>query len=700
MNTETTSIEPTPLAPSLLSAINRPIEAEHLQAVLERIEELKQGPRPYLFQDWLDEQYALHKNLKKFNGHTSLEFLYQQGSDIRKPISPHAISVALAIGERWGWDPHFQGCFPDDSRDSRTVCGDETILEWLTVHRGTGSSLPDNLFWPITLDEFIVFDGQHQPPRDTEWLMAMIIASGVNPWIMKRPERRELALHNCISKGHHKIAAQLVALAGAPSLRELMEAPFFYREEKNVSEHVFSDLGFSFSNKLPFVESTVWSMVQAACPGFRYTLEETAQLPLNLFEKALNHNLLPDIASNDLIEYLENQLQKSRTYGAKGLLERRELLQPQNTDVEEEQVRAVTQSILDGNVWGGKIPWMGLREQQGCGSAWLCRKTRVEGPWAGNWSVFNAHVFWAFCGAEHTSNTYGATTLPWAEWLFEKRPDTFFQEATVEKTYPELAQLLNEDLENGLPVAGLWTLVLLGKHFYDNDDPSFFPTTAAPSQIHQPLIRVERLASEAVALGIDNWQHFFDQHREAAVVASEWLMTHAPAPQREKARTALQRVWGRCWKRYPSWMEGHPELVTRLVRLLSVGFQPDWTNLDEWSASKNPWTEVLFSLRALFPCEFQAEISHLSPFNLAYILALHHPSEMEDAIEWLEQAPSPDPQMLSWVREWLPDHGGLTPQQRQDPKYPLSQELICRLAAAALEHYYPETDRETVRERL
>lgn len=693
-------MDPTPLAPSLLSAINRPVEAEHLQAVLERIGELKQGPRPYLFQDWLDDQVALHHNIKKLNGHTALEFLYQQGSDIRKPISPHAISVALAIGERWGWDPHFQGYFPDDSRNSPTVLEDESVLEWLTVHRGTGSSLSDNLFWPITLDEFIVFDAQHQPPRDTEWLMAMIIASGVNPWIMKRPERRELALHNCISKGHHKIAAQLVALAGAPSLRELMEAPFFYREDKSVSEYVFSDLGSSFSDKLPFVESTIWSMAQAAGSGFRYTLEETAQLPLNLFAKAVNHNLLPDMASSALIEHLENRLQQSRTYGAKGLLERRELLQPQNTDVPEEQARRVVQSILDGNAWGGKLSWMGLSEQQGCGAAWLCRKTRVEGPWAGNWSVFNAHVFRSVCGAEHTGNTYGVSRLPWEVWLFDERPDTFFREATVGDTCPELTQLLNEDLENGLPVAGLWTLALLGKQFYDDDKPSFFPTTAAPGQTHQPLIRVERLANEAVALGIDNWQHFFDQHRESAVEASEWLMAHAPASQRQKARTALQQVWGRCWKRYPSWMRGHPELVTRLVRLLSVGFQPDWTNLDEWSASKNPWTEVLFSLRALFPCEFQAEISHLSPFNLAYILAMHHPSEMEDAIEWLEHATSPDPHMLSWVREWLPDHGGLTPKERQDPKYPLSQELISRLTAGVLKHQFPDATSDPNKQRL
>lgn len=688
---------PMQATPSFLSSITRPVDADHLEAVLKRAEELKESSRPYLFQDWLDDQYHWDLDLGELDHRTAQRFLYNHGGNIQCALSPHVISVALAIAERWGWDPHFQDEFPDESRNSQTVFEDETFLEWLTVHHDhgismgrVGSSLANDLFWPITQESFVAFDAQHQPVRDLEWLMAMTIASGSNPWFQQREERRELALQNCVGT-YPKIAHQLLRLPGAPTLRELLEQSYFYKDHRTLSGYLFSR-----ENPGPMLSN----LVQAA-PGFKYTLDETVKLSLHLFEQAVALDLLPDIPREDLVSHLRNQLNAiGGTYGPKGFIERVELLFPQTGVLPEEQADLVTQSLLDGETWGGNLSRTGLLEQQACGATWLCQKTRVEGPWAGNWSVFNAHVFSAVCEAEHTGNTYGVNRLPWEVWLFDERPDTFFREATVEKTYPELAQLLNEDLENGLPVAGLWTLALLGKSFYKQDKPSFFPTTAAPGQTHQPLIRVERLANEAVALGIDNLQHFFDQHREAAVEASEWLMAHAPALQRQNACTALQRVWGRCWKRHPSWMEGHPELVTRLVRLLSVGFQPAWTNEKEGQAWKHPWTDVLFNLPALFPREFSGRISQLSPLNLAYILALHKPSEMEDAIEWLEQAPSPDSHMLSWVREWLPDHGGLTPEERKASNYPLSQELIGRLTAAVLEHHYPETDRETVRERL
>lgn len=649
-----------------------PEERQCLQAVQERLKHYSPENR---FKNWLECQDADDlKEIAKGNPRSAQRFLYQHAADISESIPEHLIAVAIAMIEQSGWDVDMEEHFWHSSRNSSTAYGDETFLEWLIVHRGEKTSLPVHLQWPITWDDFVRFDQEHRLPRNQEWLIALLVASGANPWTMKRTERRNLALNNCYYRGHPSIAVQLLKLPGAPSLREALDTPgCFDDDEKTLALNIFDNFSIKKHYQSNFLPSLLEFSECALTPTeMAYTTKEIMAINLS------RHSPTEEDETN-----IEKLLMDTHM-GALDRLQRLALL-PKNSHWSEREIRQqfsdeLFQKIF-GATWTRSYDRFELHEQQGLGVEWLTTQRTTTGPFTGNWSLFNSYCLDHIRSAQSNNGSMGSCGFPLHHWL-EQPSECPSKEQ--EGFQPKLAALLNEDLGNGLPVRGLWTLLFLGKNYSEKE----------PKEV-TGLVNTTNLETESTALGIHDWQAFFEAGREDAVIATEWMIERSPQPQ--NARHSLACIWARCIDRFPTWMDQHPGLLARALRVLSPGQVLHWETLDHWPGGKgHPWE------RLMFHAQKQTEASHgnAPQLFLESHLGTHHPWDLDHVSGFLEKQPTLNEETWARLDNWHETQGGIDQKAREHKHYRLEPAHLARFKAALLKNKLPKalaTDRTTVR---
>lgn len=649
-----------------------PEERQCLQAVQERLEHYSPENR---FKNWLECQDADDlKEIGKGERQSAQRFLYYHAAKISETIPEHLIAVVIAMIEQWGWDVDMEGHFGHSSRNSSTVSGDETFLEWLSVHRGEKTCLPEHLQWPITLDDFVRFDQEHRLPRNQEWLIALLVASGANPWTMKRADRRNLALNNCYYRGHPSIAVQLLNLPGAPSWREALDTPGCFDdddEETTLSSNIFGEIStdsekYYQSNFLPSFRA--FSEYALTPKEMVYTTQE--MMATNLYRHP------PTQKDEANIE----ELLKDRDRGTRDRLQRLALL-PKNSHWSEGEIRQQFADELFRKLfvatWAPSYDRFELPEQKGLGIEWLTTQRTTTGPFAGKWSLFNAYCLDHTRSAQSNNGSMGTCGFPLNCWL--EQPGEF-RSTKHEDFHPELAALLNEDLGNGLPVRGLWTLLFLGKDYREKEPRE---TTG--------LVNTTYLEKEGSALGIHDWQAFFEAGREDAVIATEWMIERSPQPQ--KARHTLACIWARCVDRFPSWMDQHPGLLARALRALSTGQALHWKTLEHWPGDQgNAWERLMFHAQK----QKESAQDNDDQLFLESRLGTHHPWDLDAVSSFMEDQPTLNEETWARLNNWHETQGGIDPKAREHKHYRLEPAHLARFKAALIKSSLPEVQHPSV----
>lgn len=140
-----------------------------------------------------------------------MQALVAMGLEISYPISEHHIEAFLTLAHTHGWNPHYvlqagEGKNPD--RNPHLQLPNETLLEWLSIHRSPSNDPNGARTWPVTLEAMLALESTDDPPvRNQSWLMALVVAAGGDAW-SNTLQNAPAMFRNCMARDHWTVLSQ------------------------------------------------------------------------------------------------------------------------------------------------------------------------------------------------------------------------------------------------------------------------------------------------------------------------------------------------------------------------------------------------------------------------------------------------------------------------------------------------------------
>lgn len=601
---------------------------------------------PEAFEVWLQTLAPYALKFARAGGPTAgQDFLLAQDPTDSTALHPFAVACAAGMVARWGWDPaRVLGEHETDRRDRidyplRREEGPETFLAWLAARNGTGTSvLPAGVWWPTTAEAWRAFEQTHRPAHTQEWLLARMVAEGPNPWTLEDPDARDEPLLHSLWFGHPRVAAQLLALPGAPTL-------------SSVLERVGPD-NVTFWNLLSGQVRHSWETLSDLArhvEGWQPSLDQMHGIGLDSFRFLVDQGRVNHDQSRAL-EARWAHTERDFLYAFQRLGALPHLSWDADT-VRAKQDAFLVERLLRHK---GFVRYDGF--ERGRGPDWVSRRW-PDGN-GGHWTVVEAmlatQVSWG--------NSNGGSSIPLDQW-FGMGCEGQASTAGEPTNSPWLADgglrcvLEGPDPADGLPKRGLWALALLGK--VGSSDQK-----RRPEGLSHDVFWPDHLAAEAAALGMDDWAGWARDSLDDALAATRWLLAHGdPEHQAVRGRT-LAGVWAKAFERFPAWMEGRPSALADLLATLGRGQVTRWPDLTQWVRTswppRNGWEELMFQVSTHVQTDtwkMSAATADDRALALEMLLGLHHPGDFDKLATWLGDCPK---ERSFWVRiqAWLDDTGG------------------------------------------
>ena len=574
------------------------------------------------------------------------------GSDITGPLSTQEIAIFLDLAHKWGFDPHYvlDGYESDDSsRNSNTIPDEETLLEWLTVHRPSGNALGHDTLWPLDVAGFEAMELLTTPPKHNhEWFMSLMVAHGTTPWGSPRPPKQ--VLKNIFERGHWTLLVQLLRLPDALTLREVLSMPCPFGDKGSTDTY---GKWLSAGRADP----KTWKFFIDTFPDFTPTPAELAVAsPENVV--ALE-KFFPRQGQqwDEIHKKWDERLDSNKmdpTQHAK-------MLSVIHGDTHQQRFDRKNQSVIDWALVRGKgeLPWgrwSYSQQEEGDEVGLLSLYTSKELP--GEWSVLSALIFNYIADTDNLD--YGCWLLSWKDFVLVAQKDRngflSHHEGSLDQKKGILAPVLEHCSIEGIRNKGMLALLLLGRKIESSNDRN----EETNYRIGVNKIASKGLSNASKVFNIKNWRHFADQSLLDAVKFSEWFVNLNP----NKAKPALLIAWTQALIRYPTWFKSHPELLSRLLDTLCLPphllfWEKDDENQPVWNDTRDPNAKFLYVLCSNLRGEqdedtfdFSLLEASLRPAMAKVLLAMCLPTPLQRVALAIEAILVDEP-TLGFIEEWI-----------------------------------------------
>jgi len=407
--------------------------------------------------------------------------------------------------------------------------------------------------WPLSAEDFnqdllTPFTNDFDQPGwntvDAEWLAAILVACGADPWIdCGRPSgyrsdhgKLGSALHGAMRVGAVGLATRLWAVEkGRPDVSVLATHLLEHPQNPTKSKGTWLEWAVQGDNK----ELVGWLLDLGVRP-----LDDRPH-PL---EQTFRADMVDAFLARGLLQKESPEIQRlQKTWRAR--LRNQKLSAEQLVALEqavatedfaqENQDQNTTQAEMESIL--SRAPWESAGQYN---PARLPNKVPLErlfdevtlptGPLAGQWTRLAAPIAGPFSlekliGSQHSIDHAPLKPALGRQW----RPD--------------------------VSLDGLLALAVLGMSDDKND--------LAPAST--PLSNSQAFLANAYMLGIHQVGPWADQHRKAAITLTESMLQNRASPG---AYSRLQKIWSMALKRHPLWLKGHPEEAVQLIQALNKAF--------------------------------------------------------------------------------------------------------------------------------
>jgi len=411
--------------------------------------------------------------------------------------------------------------------------------------------------WPSTLDNFspalikpfkTLADEVRYDDVDAEWLAAVVLAAGADPWIDK--------------DAHHGLGSAFGMAAGL-NLAGLVER--MWAVEKNrptlqqLSEVVCASPVFPDKGERTWLEHTmmhddpaltVWLLRQGVRPLPDRPHPATLACHTGQLNALKEHGCWP--LTGPEIRSVETAW---RNRLKKGDLTASQFAAFQAMASPEEHVSAVEQdqktlaALFEQKIAGPKWNSTGFALEPTIKIPDMMAEAEItKGPMAGRWNRLAAEVF------SHMRQGHARGVLAWdlRRWA----------PSAAELSPGSLRPVLGREWRDGVSFDGLLALGILGM--------SDIAQRGACASLHaRPLDKQPLIDVAAEALGVSDVKAWAMKHTSSAVAWTELATKGGSAP----ACNRMQDVWATALTRHPFWLVHEPALSLRLLQALGGNFK-------------------------------------------------------------------------------------------------------------------------------
>lgn len=478
----------------------------------------------------------------------------EQLSNHAKPFPAEAIPFLTNLVATVGWDAN--------ARVTRSH--PDSVVDLIASHPQWHNTRQPSGTYPVDLQAFESQSvGFPDETRGVEWFMAYAVAYGFNPWVSafeeSTPEFPGSLLREVIDQQYWGLLEQLVQLPGAPGIHQVLTSAvggYDVLGETSVAAClVHAEGGHDGLARLlrhalaPYLPAVgVWGV---ATPEALKVLLSQAPFPADpKAAQKIERKWTARVKARDLSGSSHAEMSQ-----AAGLLDQGNMAA---TSASREGLKALgmVKQALSG-AWG-KVTSKGSFDVQtdaGLSPDFLVRPIEVAGTSLdGRWTPVAA------CLARNLREVGSAVCVALVEyehWL--GKPHLSPYTPGWERAHAGvLTPALGVEWRPGVLQDGIIALAVLGRAV---SGPYQWNMEA---QIKEGKFSPAGMEIEQTLFGIDDMQAFALKHREAAVRFTEMALEKASKP----GSRALALAWGQALQRFPTWLEGAPELGTRLLRAL------------------------------------------------------------------------------------------------------------------------------------
>lgn len=471
--------------------------------------------------------------------------------------SAHILQMLL-LATRTEFDPNAKVDslgFPSEDRKSPLLS--YVLSKCHSENKSPSPVQPQAPVWPRDVRGFEDLMGK---PWTGQALAALLLAAGADPWVDRSPENPlGTALPAALSLGMPGLADVMLEKPGAPSLDEVfgLSASFPVADPYEWSRLACSSEGVLFDwfleKSLPWPLTERFHPLEEAAPGVVFRLAALDRLPQEkkvlarlrqVWHRRMKETSLSPSDWTRMVQILDGEPDSP------GAAKERESL-----------YLATAIQTVSANTWGSWVnPAFSIKAKIVATESvvdFLNTKTTIpSGPMAGTWSQLAAQACMFVKSCRWTEGIQ-----PWSlEGCINKISS---QESVAAGA---LAPSLGFDWQPGVKIDGVVALALLAQR-------------QESSIVADPKVQwEENLVAAGRLFGKTPVKEWLQDHVEDAVAFSEVQLKKNVG---KTARTLLA-VWHNVLKNHPHWLEGRPDLLTRLLR----GFHRDYRE-GSWS-SFNP----------------------------------------------------------------------------------------------------------------
>ncbi len=421
--------------------------------------------------------------------------------------------------------------------------------------------------WPTTPEAFTpqllqAFEDRHgQMARDTvdgEWLAAMLLSVGANPWQGAPNGALSGCFNKALSLGMVGLVDRMWSMTeGRPSLETFSSAT----GEMDQTQGTWLENAVRRSD----AELTQWLLQQGVRPLHGQLHPMALAESLDHVNAFIQHDALPQSpAEIRAVKSAWRDRLKRGQLRAELSVRFLEALSPTVPSQEgapapdlNDQARAARfEQILARGKWSVSFPPSLISN---LGSKAFEQATIAKGPLAGTWTRLSVEVV----SHLRPSHTRGVVPFDLGQTFRHVFHDGTGWDTASPETHPgALAGVLGVEWRPGLKNDGLFALALLGmSDIVQLDSVNRFVTGALKPQ---PLVGVG-----AGLLGVSDLKAWATEHAEAAVAFTEALTKGSGS----SACARLTTIWATALERHPTWLVERPDLGARLLSALTGSFK-------------------------------------------------------------------------------------------------------------------------------
>lgn len=469
-----------------------------------------------------------------------------------------AVWGILSVLSQAPFDPH--AVVRDASREMPPLTGALKLVNPNSPRRY-------NRPWPTALSEFTsqlltsyenAFGQTHVDQVDGEWLAALLLAAGADPWADCGKDVYEglgSPLHTALGLGAAGMARRLWSVEhNRPSVETLATAmvgtPYIQSE-------LTTGTWLELSMGHPGHELAQWLLeigVRPLADRAHPAAWATNPRHLQVFQ---DHGLLPvEPAERRALENAWRARLKKGSLKPEALVAFQEMLSPAVLNQEDRQAQTVSASfdqIVAEMKWDTTSYYHTATR---LGVEPLCQTAAIpKGPLMGQWNRLGVELVRQL----KIQNKRGVVAWDLSEMV--GRSDG----GRLEKAHGldgALAAARGVEWRPGVCLDGLLALTMLGM----SDSHQRNPLSYLFGGKLQDQVLIDTAAS---ILGVADVKAWAKEHVESAVALTEALAKGGSAP----ACTRLQQIWASALQRHPTWLEGRPDLSLRLLQAITYNFQ-------------------------------------------------------------------------------------------------------------------------------